>query len=214
MSSRSLPIFPLGLVLYPGSVVPLHLFEPRYRQMLIDVTATDKRFGILCAIPGVAERALPPGRVGCIAEVTEAETLEDGRSNILVVGRERFVLDRFIEHSAPYHVADVTVINDEPGESPVALAVSSDDVVSNFRRIVRAVQTLNDESSPVPELPDDGARLSFAIAAMIDFDLEERQAVLAERSPLARLQRVDGVLRKVVSDLELQAAMHSARRVG
>ncbi len=194
--------------------MPLHLFEPRYRQMLIDVTATDKRFGILCAIPGVAERALPPGRVGCIAEVTEAETLEDGRSNILVVGRERFVLDRFIEHSAPYHVADVTVINDEPGESPVALAVSSDDVVSNFRRIVRAVQTLNDESSPVPELPDDGARLSFAIAAMIDFDLEERQAVLAERSPLARLQRVDGVLRKVVSDLELQAAMHSARRVG
>ncbi len=214
MSSRSLPIFPLGLVLYPGSVVPLHLFEPRYRQMLIDVTASDRRFGILCAIPGVAERALPVGRVGCIAEVTEAETLEDGRSNILVVGRERFVLDRFIQHSAPYHVAEVTLIEDEPVASPVALAVSSDDVVSNFRRIVRAVQTLNDESSPVPALPDDGAQLSFAIAAMIDFDLEERQAVLAERSPLVRLQRVDGVLRKVVSDLELQAAMHSARRVG
>jgi ATP-dependent Lon protease len=94
----------------------------------------------------------------------------------------------------------------------VALAVSSDDVVSNFKRIVRAVHTLNDESAPVPELPDDGAQLSFAIAAMIDFDLEERQAVLAERSPLARLQRVDGVLRKVVSDLELQAAMHASRR--
>ncbi len=200
------------MVLYPGSVVPLHLFEPRYRQMLLDVNATDKRFGILCAMPGVAERALPAGRVGCIAEVTEAETLEDGRSNILVVGRERFVLDRFIDHAATYQVADVTLIEDETGASPVALAVSGDDVVSNFKRIVRAVHTLNDETASVPELPDDGAQLSFAVAAMIDFDLEERQAVLAERSPIARLQRVDAVLRKVVSDLELQAAMHAARR--
>jgi len=200
------------MVLYPGSVVPLHLFEPRYRQMLSDVSATDKRFGILCAMPGVGERALPAGRVGCIAEVTEAETLEDGRSNILIMGRERFVLDRFIEHNAPYHVAEVTLIADDEGTSPVALAVSSDDVVSNFKRIVRAVHTLNDETASVPDLPDDGAQLSFAVAAMIDFDLEERQAVLSERSPLARLQRVDAVLRKVVSDLELQAAMHAARR--
>lgn len=202
------------MVLYPGSVVPLHLFEPRYRQLLVDVMAADQHFGILCAIPGVAERDLPRGRTGCIAEVTEAETLEDGRANILVVGRERFVLDRFIAHTAPYHVADVTLIDDEPCPSPVALAVSSDDVVSNFRRIVRAVHTLNDERAPIPELPDDGAQLSFAIAAMIDFDLEERQAVLAERRPLVRLQRVGDVLRRVVSDLELQAAMHAARRKG
>jgi Lon protease-like protein len=200
------------MVLYPGTTVPLHLFEPRYRQMLLDISKGDSQFGVLCAIPGVAELDLPSGRVGCVAEVTETETLDDGRSNILIVGRERFVLDRFVEQEAPYHVAEVTLIADNPAASPVALAVLSDDVISNFRRIVRAVQTLNDESDPPPTLPDDGAQLSFAIASMIDFDLEERQAVLSERSALARLERVDAVLRRVLPDLELQAAMHEARK--
>jgi ATP-dependent Lon protease len=201
------------MVLYPGTSAPLHLFEPRYRQMLKDVQAADGCFGIMCAMPGIEERALPPGRVGCVAEVTEAETLDDGRSNILVTGRQRFVLDAFVDHEAPYHVASVSFIEDDTEFSPVALAVSSDEVVSNFKRIVRAVQTLNDEDRSVPTLPDDGAQLSFAIAAMIDFDLADRQAVLSERSPLVRLQRVDGVLRKVLPDLELRAAMHEARRV-
>ena len=59
---QRLPIFPLGMVLFPGTAVPLHLFEPRYRQMLTDVREGDSRFGILCGVPGVAERALPPGR--------------------------------------------------------------------------------------------------------------------------------------------------------
>ena len=116
-SRKRFPLFPLGMVLYPGTSAPLHLFEPRYRQMLRDVQAGDRRFGIVCAMPGVDERALPPGRVGCVAEVTEAETLEDGRSNIFVTGRERFVLDRFVDDEAPYHVAEVTFIEDEPGSA-------------------------------------------------------------------------------------------------
>jgi ATP-dependent Lon protease len=124
------------------------------------------------------------------------------------------VLDRFVDDAAPYHVAEVTFIDDDEQGSPVALAVTSDEVVSNFKRIVRAVQTLNDEQAPTPELPDDGGQLSFTIASMIDFDLDERQAVLSDRSALNRLQRVDTVLRKVLPDLELRAAMHQAQRDG
>ncbi len=207
-------MFPLGMVLYPGTSVPLHLFEPRYRQMLTDVQAGDRCFGILCAMPGVDERELPAGRVGCVAEVTEAEILEDGRSNVLVTGRQRFVLDRFVDADVPYNVAEVTFFEDDAGASLVALAVTGDEVVSNFKRIVRAVQILNDEQAESPPLPEDGGQLSFAIAAMIDFELEERQAVLSDRSPLTRLQRVDTALRKVLPDLELRAAMHEARGGG
>ncbi len=199
------------MVLYPGVALPLHLFEPRYRQMLTDVQAGDQRFGIICAMPGVKERALPAGRVGCIAEVTDAEVMEDGRSNVVVVGRERFALDRFVDDPAPYHVADVTIITDDADASPVALAVSSDEVVANFKRVVRAVLTLNDDTSDVPPLPDDTAHLAYAVAAMIDVELGERQALLEERSPLARLQRIDAVLRTALPDLELKAAMHQAR---
>lgn len=200
------------MVLYPGATVPLHLFEPRYRRMLVDVQEGDQCFGILCALPGVEERDLPVGRVGCVAEVVQAKTLEDGRADIVVSGRSRFALDRFLDQDAPYHVAEVTEFGDEAeGISPVALAVTGDEVVAHFKRVVGAVQTLNDEPAHLPELPEDGAELAFAIAAMIDFDLQDRQAVLAERSPLVRLQRVDAVLRTVLPDLELRAALHQAQ---
>jgi ATP-dependent Lon protease len=90
----------------------------------------------------------------------------------------------------------------------VALAVAADDVAANFRRVVKAVQTLNDQSGPLPTLPDEPAQLAWSIGAMIDLDVEQKYALLAERSPAARLSLVDAVLRKVLPDLELRAAMH------
>ncbi len=214
MTTRPLPLFPLGMVLYPGVAMPLHLFEPRYRQLLIDVQEGDRRFGIICAMPGVDERALPAGRMGCVAEITEAETLEDGRSNILVIGRERFALESFVDVPAPYHVANVSVVEDEPVGSPVAMAVASDEVIANFRKVVRAVLTLNDDDSAPPDLPEDGSQIAYSVAAMIDVDLAERQAILQERSAIARLQRIDTLLRTALPDLELKAAMHKAREQG
>jgi Lon protease-like protein len=208
MASETLPIFPLGVVLFPGTTLPLHLFEPRYRQLLADVRAGTSRFGILTGMAGVAERELPPGRIGCVAEVTDVEMLPDGRANILVAGRERFALEAFVPHEAPYHVADVTFVADAAGGSPVALAVAADDVAANFRRVVKAVQTLNDQRGPLPTLPDEPAQLAWSIGAMIDLDVEQKYALLAERSPAARLSLVDAVLRKVLPDLELRAAMH------
>ena len=85
-----LPIFPLSVVLFPGTPLPLHIFEPRYRKMLADCLAGDRRFGIT---PAGKDDAMPePGTVGCIAEVRVNQELPDGRSNIIVFGGERFVL--------------------------------------------------------------------------------------------------------------------------
>ena len=209
-----LPIFPLGMVLFPGTAVPMHLFEPRYRQLLADVRDDTKRFGILCGIPGVEERDIPAGRVGCIAEITEIDVMPDGRSNIVVVGRERFTLDAFVHDHAPYHVAQVTTFTDAPDLPPVALAIAADDVAADFRRVVRAVNTLNDGTSPPPDLPDDPAQLAWTIGAMIDLDLPVRQRLLSERLPSARLATIAGVLRKALPDLELQAAMRERRGEG
>jgi Lon protease-like protein len=208
VSLDRLPLFPLGLVLYPGVALPLHLFEPRYRRLLADIEHADRRFGIICAIPGVAERDLPPGRAGCVAEVTAVDRLPDGRADIMVTGRERFVLDRFLDDPAPYHVIAASPLTDATGASPVALALAADEVVTRFRRVVAAVHTLNDDPSPPPPLPDDPARLPWAVAAMIDLDLGERQALLASRDPAERLTRIDAVLRKALPELELRAALH------
>ena len=208
VTTQRLPLFPLGMVLFPGTAVPLHLFEPRYRRLLRDVQEGDRRFGIICGIPGVAERDLPPGHIGCVAEVTEVEMLPDGRSNIVVVGRERFALDAFVDDDTPYHVAQVTLVADVADTTPVALALIADDVASDFRRVVRAVNTLNDDEREVPSLPEDPAQLPWTIGAMIDLDLEARQQLLRERSPQQRLQTVSNVLRKALPELELKAAMH------
>jgi Lon protease-like protein len=202
-----LPIFPLGLVLFPDAPVPLHLFEPRYRQMLADIRAGDSRFVILPAMPGVAERALPAGRVGCVAEVTDVEMLPDGRAHIVIVGRERVVLDRFVEDPAPYHVAEVAELDDVGGEPPIALAVAADEVVANFRRVVRAAQQIDGETPHDPTLPSAPARIPWAIAGMIDLDTPGRYRLLAERSPVARLAQIDALLKKVLPELELRAAM-------
>lgn len=207
MPDLLLPVFPLGVVLFPGTLLPLHLFEPRYRKLLADVRAGDGRFGIIPAVPGVAERDLPVGRMGCVAEVTDVEVMPDGRANIVVTGRERFALTAFIEHDAPYHVATGTFVHDETGASPVALAVAADEVIANFTRVVRAVRTLNDDTDPLPELPDAAAQVAWSVGAMIDLDFDSRYRLLAERSPAARLMQIDHVLRKAIPDLELQAAL-------
>jgi len=191
--------------------MPLHLFEPRYRQMLADVREGDRRFGIIAAMPGVAERDLPAGRMGCVAEVTEVEVMPDGRANIIVIGRERFALNAFVEHDALYHVATGTIVADEGGASPVALAVAADEVISNFKRVVKAVRTLNDDTDPPPDLPDDAAQVAWSVGAMIDLDLDSRYRLLAERSPAARLTQIDNVLRKAVADLEPLAAIKQSK---
>lgn len=210
MTSARLPLFPLGLVLFPGVSVPLHLFEPRYRQLLTDVRDEDRRFGIVCGIPGTAEHALPTGRAGCVAEITDIEMLPDGRSNIVVVGRERFALDRIHTDDAPYLTAAVTPLPDFSDASAVMLAVLADDVASHFGRVVKAVRTLNDDrESMAPTLPEDPAQLAWSIASMIDVDLEQRQRLLAERSASARLEQINAVLRNALPDLELRAAMHA-----
>lgn len=210
MATARLPLFPIGLVLFPGISVPLHLFEPRYRQLLTDVRDTDRRFGIVCGIPGIAEQALPAGRAGCIAEVTDIEMLPDGRFNIVVMGRERFALEHIHTDDKAYLVAEIAPLPDTPDASAVRLAVLADEVTSHFGRVVNAVRTLNDDrESPAPTLPDDLAQLAWSIASMIDVDLEQRQRLLAERSPSMRLEQMDAVLRNALPDLELRAAMHA-----
>ena len=207
MSVR-LPLFPLPLVLFPGAPLPLHIFEPRYRQMLADVMAGDRRFGIIFRPDALAELELPPGHVGCVARVHSAEELSDGRSNIVVIGEERFALRRFVEAPEPYHVGDVEPYEDEaePADPLAALGVR---VRALFARVARAARALADDSDPPPSLPDDDGMLSFAIASMIDLDAPSRQELLSSRSPTARLRRIDELLTRAVEPIELRASVHA-----
>jgi Lon protease-like protein len=206
-----LPLFPLPLVLFPGAVLPLHIFEPRYRQLLVDCLEGDRRFGIARLKEGFAEVELPVGTVGGIAEIVDTETLPDGRSNIVVRGAERFALVSFVSSPHPYHVCRAELVEDdfEIGAELDALAARVRDI---FRRVARAARTLADDPDPVPELPEDAAGLSFAVASMIDIDLDARQELLASRSPTERLRQLDRVLSAALGTIVDRAQVHTVAK--
>src|SRR3982751_3332540 len=151
---RELPLFPLNAVLFPGMPMPLHIFEPRYRKMLADIGAGDNLFGLSCfdAENSQAERP-PAGHVGCVAEVAEAQSLPDGRSNILTIGLIRYRVEEYVDRGEPYLVASVSYFEDED-EDEQFLKTRASDVAQMFMRIARAVRIINDEGADLPDISD------------------------------------------------------------
>jgi ATP-dependent Lon protease len=206
---RELPLFPIPVVLFPSVPMPLHIFEPRYRQMLADVSERDNLFGLSYFDPNISERTAPPvGHLGCVAEITETESLPDGRANILTFGLVRYRVEAYVDSNDPYLVGEVSFFEDEPEDYDV-LAERAQEVSGLFVRIARAVRTLNDERASLPELPDtDPEKLSFLIAAAIETDAESKLELLEMRSTSTRLERLGDLLRRAVKDYEERARMY------
>ena len=126
--STKIPLFPLGTVLFPGLVLPLHIFEDRYRQLVRDLLAKPepREFGVIAirhgretGVDGVSDLY----EVGCTAEIRQVEELDDGRFALVTVGNQRFRL-KGLDEPAPYLAADVDLLDDEVGdEAAAALAV-------------------------------------------------------------------------------------------
>ena len=208
-----LPLFPLPLVLFPGATLPLHIFEPRYRQLLADVRDPDGRFGDgrfgIVLTTGGPERALPAGHVGCVAELRDVSELPDGRANVVVEGGERFALDRFLVAETPYHLAAVTGVRDRDESADAAtIRELARQVRAAFVRVASAARTITDDTDALPTLPADDGELPFAVAAMVDFDVGIRQRILASRSPLGRLREVEQLLTRAVPGIERRAEVH------
>ena len=211
MASHSNPLFPLPLVLFPGAPLPLHIFEPRYRELLADCREGDGRFGIILSTGG-PELAIRPGRVGCVAELRDVRMLADGRANVLVEGRERFAFEGFADAPHAYHVAAIGPYEDDTDEDPLTLATAAERVRGTFTRVANAARVIADEREPLPELPQAPELLAFRIASLVDFEREAQQALLASRSPLGRLIAVEALLSRVIDGIEARAAAHGRAR--
>ena len=204
-----LPVFPLPVVLFPGVPLPLHIFEPRYRQMLKDIRVSNNLFGVAYFDPSSSELDMPPaGHVGCVAEVTETQTFPDGRSNILTLGVIRYRIDSYLQRDDPYLVARVSYFEDDD-EDQSSLAIAARDVADTFTRIAQAVRTLNDERSNLPDISNtEPSRLSFLVAAAMEIDAEIKQELLELTSTSVRLERLRGMLSLAVKSYEERARMH------
>ena len=186
-SVRELPLFPLpDVVLFPQQLLPLHIFESRYRMLLQTVLETDKRFGIVRINPDNGEMA----EIGCCAEVLQHQTTEDGRSYIVTLGQQRFrVLN--ITRETPFRSAMVSWMEDEPVADHTELNTLRDKVSSALNDVFSLTAKIQGREPELPDdLPDLPRELSFWIGAHLDNRAAPEQQTLLELSDTTeRLER-------------------------
>ncbi len=212
MSEIELPIFPLPLVLFPGALQPLHIFEPRYRDLLRDCLAGDQRFGLSLLAPASGAEAMPqPGDVGCTARVQSHHPLPDGRSNLLTVGEHRYVLKELVEHDRTYLVGRLEVFHDvETAEADVAGITRR--VREQFSRIISSFDDTGGMPGVSVHPPEDPEGLSFAVSAALDLGLATKAQLLRLTSTATRLERLHTMLQPLVRDAAKRTTMRKAAK--
>ena len=182
MTTRRISIFPLpGAVLYPGLQLPLHIFEPRYRAMISDSLARDRRIGMIQ--PQRPVEGAPLFSVGTLGRIGEVEALQDGRFNIILEGETRFRVLRELEVTTPFRQVEGEVI-DEP-EGQALAAVERAGFEREARRFADAQGYAVDWES-VTRLDD--ASLINGVSQIVPFDPASKQALLEARDLSARCE--------------------------
>ncbi|MGZ3689811.1 MAG: LON peptidase substrate-binding domain-containing protein [Bdellovibrionota bacterium] len=188
-----LPIFPLELVLLPGVPLPLHIFEPRYKEMIAECLEQKKPFGIVRASEeGVAD-------VGCTAEIVSVtKKYDDGRMDIMARGVERFeVLE--VNEERSFLQAEISMVHDE--EEDEATKPAAPLIEQAVRLHAEIAKLAGDDVS----IGNNAANLSFILAGSLPLDLDFKQNLLATLSETKRLEAIVGYLQAVLPGLRRAA---------
>ena len=183
-------LFPLGLVLLPTEQVPLHIFEPRYRELITECLDEGEPFGLVFADDDGLRRV---GTLASVVEVTDR--FDDGRLNVVVEGRERFRVVA-LTSGRTFRTADVEPLDDlEPEADEGAVGTA----VENLRRVAELAGTDAENLDPVTDAP------SFELAARVELEPKLKQGLLESRSEGERLHRVARLLEGAAQALEARA---------
>ena len=185
-----IPLFPLDVVLFPGTPLPLHIFEPRYKEMIGECLAQQRPFGVVRAVEqGLAE-------VGCTAEiVTVVKEYPDGRLDLVTEGRKRFELLR-VDEERSFLRAEVLMIDDEPG---APLPEDTSRAVQLHSELLAIAGAKQDLSAADPSL------LSFYLAGSLPLDLDFKQKLLGLRSEPERLSLLISYFETILPNLHRAA---------
>lgn len=205
--------FPLPMVALPHEIVPLHIFEPRYRAMVSEHDVGGDLIGLIrFESEGQFSERPEPGAVGCAVEIRAVQMLDDGRSNIVVNGIIRYRLVEYVDANKPYLTAKAEYFEDDvvDGDDLAALAAEA---TAMFRRVAEAAYRLSDDRRKLPELPEaDPEKLSFLIAAAFNLSNDEKYELLKMTSTAARLDRLRPVLSQAVEQMEETVKIHAAAK--
>lgn len=202
---RALPMFPLGTVLFPGGVLPLRVFEPRYQALVAECLAGDRRFGVV-----LIERGSEVGGgevrtdLGTEAEIVKALPLDDGHWALLVVGVRRITVSRWLPDE-PFPRAEVRFPDDEASAPPGQAEVDAVEPV--VRRSLALAAELGEMVAPFDvELADDPLVAHFQLATCAPLGPADRQRLLAAPSPTARLDLLHRLVAEQIELLEHRLA--------
>ena len=196
--SPLLPLFPLDLVLFPGASLPLHIFEPRYREMISECLAQNQPFGVVRSKDGSF------AEIGCTAAILEVtKKYDDGRMDIATEGRRRFEVMQ-LNQERSFLRAEVFYLEDEPTR-PTPAEVSQ---ALKLHREIMAVAGA--EANPAAEL--DEKLLSFRLASSLPLDLDFKQSLLGMHSEQERLRVVIAALEAVLP--AIRRTMHLRQKAG
>ena len=183
---RTISLFPLNVVLFPGGFLPLHIFEERYKLMIQRCLDEGVDFGVVLIKDGVEVGGnAEPHSVGTAAQIVNVKREEDGRMNIMVTGRERFRIDSVLLQQ-PYTEAVVEVLDDDSPGLPEAGLVS--DVRQAAEEQIRLLHGLRGGWVREPKTPEEPAELSWLVCTLLQADNDAKQALLEESSTAARLR--------------------------
>jgi Lon protease-like protein len=206
MTSKPLPMFPLGTVLFPSVFLPLHVFEPRYRELTRHCLEGDREFGVV-----LIERGSEVGgddvrtTVGTVARIVEAAELDDGRWVLGTVGVRKIRVSRWLPDD-PFPLAEVEDW-DEPAPGD-GVAARYEDTVAALRRVLALKAELGDPAvDATVELTDDPVLGSFQAAAVAPLGPSDQQELLVAAGPDARLDRLRALLEEEEGFLRTRLAM-------
>lgn len=218
MGALDLPLFPLSTVLVPDMSLPLHIFEPRYRQMIAACLEGDRRFGVVLIREGeeVGESAAAFD-VGTVAEIVAVTRLPDGRLNLVTEGRQRFrILERYFDRAYLHGTVELL-------EEPLGLAENTLPLAAQARRLAmrylhQLLSQAEQEDEVEIELPDEPVDLSYRFAGIWQqihpASVLEMQTLLEAPSAEERLRHEVNILRREFAILDRIAGMGAPEHTG
>jgi uncharacterized protein len=217
--SELLPLFPLHTVLFPGVVMPLRVFEPRYRRLLEDLSelpaTADRQFGVV-AIKAGCEVGQGGGqqiqRVGCAALVTGVTANPDGTYEVVVVGRRRFLVEE-VRRSRDYLTADVEWLGDPGGAPPDGVASVVAAARSTFDEYRARMRRLRGDDVLDGETPQEPVDLSYTIAAAAMIGIADRQRLLECPDVASRLEMGTAFVRAELRAMRAVSSLPGSSRV-
>ncbi len=196
--STLLPLFPLDLVLLPGTPLPLHIFEPRYREMISECLERNQHFGV------VRGKEQELAEIGCTAEIlTVTKKYDDGRMDIVTEGRARFEVIQ-LNQERPFLQAEVLYLHDEPD-------IASKEEIAQAIKLHGEIMTLAG-AEPEKSSEIDEAQLSFHLAGSLPLDLDFKQTLLGMKSEGERLRAIISSFESILP--AMRRTVHVRRKAG